>query len=129
MLALVLFVAVGVLLTGCDSQQASNNDNTNNEPPPPWSDYENQLQRALYDAATTGEARGAENPLVIHEMIQVEIQMDTGSELPTGYLILEEARAPLAGLTIQAYVRVDQLLELSQEESINYIRAPSRPRR
>ena len=84
---------------------------------------------ALFDAATSGDARGAQDPLEIHQMIQVEIQMDADGELPTGYLILEEARAPLgATLTVQAFVRVDQLLELSQEPSINYIRAPARPR-
>jgi len=126
----LLLVASSLVLTGCTSQESQ--DETPVGDLPDWTTYENHIQRPLFDLATSSvdPDHAGQIELESFEMVQVEIQLDPERELPTGYLILEEGRAQLGEtLTVQAFVRVDQLLDLSQEPEILYLRAPTRPRR
>ena len=126
----LLIVGLALFVAGCSTQEPQ--DETPVGDLPDWETYQDRIQRPLFDLATdnVNPDRSSQIEVESVEMVQVEIQLNPAQELPTGYLILEEGRAELGeSLTVQAYVRVDQLLELSQEPQILFIRAPIRPRR
>ena len=94
---------------------------------PEWRDYEGKIQRPLFNLATSQEpdAVADEHQLETSRMVRVVIRLSDGaSELPSGYTVVVEAEGA-AG--IQAWVPLDQLLDLAQEASIGYIRPPQEP--
>lgn len=96
-------------------------------PMPEWSDYEGKIQRPLFDLATADDpdAFATTEDLDAARMVRVVIQLaDDAAELPSGYTVVVEAE----GITgIQAWVPLDQLLDLAQESSVAYIRPPQEP--
>ncbi len=96
-------------------------------PMPAWSDYEGKIQRPLFDLATAEDpgTYAAQHELDATRMARVVIQLaDQADELPSGYAVVVEAE----GMTgIQAWVPIDQLLDLAQESAIAYIRPPQEP--
>ena len=135
-IALLVLGLLALGLAGCTSPEAANGSSSEPEAPD-WETYRDHIQQPLFnlavDHASSSDDAERETGVEIttHRMVQVEIQMaDPTAELPTGFLVLEEGRAELGeSLIVQAYVRVDQLLDLSLEPEIGYIRTPTQPRR
>lgn len=94
---------------------------------PEWSDYEGKIQRPLFDLATAEDpdTLAEERDLDATRMVRVVIQLTSDADgLPSGYNVVVEAE----GMTgIQAWVPLDQLLDLAQESSVSYIRPPQEP--
>ena len=81
----------------------------------------------MFDLATSDDPDGFADghQLDIHRMVRVVIQLaPDADELPTGYDVVVETE----GMTgIQAWVPLDQLLDLAQESAVGYIRPPQEP--
>jgi hypothetical protein len=128
-----IFLVAGVLLalTGCEQNQQTTNGNGTDGPviDANYEDYEEKLQRPLFDVAVSGSPNSTADKLQLesHSFVQVAIdKISPEAILPVGYLILVEFETERS---IQAWVPIEQLLELANEEVIEYIRAPVRPLR
>ena len=139
-----LTVAVGVLgvviglaiasLTNVESlweptdEVATDGPTTDQEAPmPAWSDYEGKIQRPLFNLATAEDpsAYAAGHDMDATPMVRVVIQLsDDAEQPPSGYTVVVEAEGTTG---IQAWVPIDQLLDLAQEPAIRYIRPPQAP--
>jgi len=94
---------------------------------PKWSDYEGQIQRLLFDLATAEDtgSHAATQDLEVRRMTRVVIQLaDDAEGLPSGYTVVTEAEGTTG---IQAWVPIDELLELAQASAVAYLRAPQEP--
>lgn len=96
------------------------------QPMPKWGDYEKKIRRPLFELATAQEPKAvaAKYDLDYYAMVRVEIELEPHAPLPEGYLIEAEMRSDHR---VQALVRLDQLLELSQQPGIKEIRSPRKP--
>lgn len=94
---------------------------------PEWSDYQGQIQRPLFDLATAEDtdSYAATQELEVRRMTRVVIQLaDDADGLPSGYTVVKETEGTTG---IQAWVPVDELLELAQASAVAYLRAPQEP--
>lgn len=125
-LAVATFTDVGTLWQPDDA--ATDEPQTNQGTAmPEWSDYEDKIQRPLFDLATAEDpnAFADAQDLEATRMARVVIRLaDDADELPPGYTVIVEAEATTG---IQAWVPLDQLLDLAQESAIGYIRPPQEP--
>ncbi|MBI1729406.1 hypothetical protein HY229_01870 [Candidatus Acetothermia bacterium] len=129
----LLLALLGLLfwgLVGCGSNSKPTDTSTNNQNTSTatanWQDYQDKLQKPLFDVATSTTPAETASRLKIdeHEVIRVVIELKAGAALPVGYLVLVESRSENQ---IQAWVRIDQLLELSRQDAIQNIRIPAKP--
>lgn len=136
--AVLMGIVIGLVLatvTDVESLWQTDDVSTNGPQPnqnqgstmPEWSAYEGKIQRPLFDLATSGdpdafaEAQQLDATRMVHVVIQLASDAD---ELPSGYDVVVEAEGTTG---IQAWVPLDQLLDLAQESSISYIRPPQEP--
>jgi len=122
MIAWLIFFALIFPLAGCGPREAEEQ-----EAMPKWEEYQDKLQRPLFELVTSKDpiAYADKHELDYFEMVRVVIELAAGAELPEGFLILVESRA---GDSVQALVRLEDLLELAKQPQIEYIRAPVKPK-
>lgn len=140
-LSLIVMLVIGVVVglavatfTGIESlwradDAATDELQTDQQQPetPEWSDYEGQIQRPLFDLATAEDAGSyaAAQDLQARRMTRVVIQLaDDADGLPSGYTIVRETEGSTG---IQAWVPIDELLELAKASAVAYVRAPQEP--
>lgn len=126
-----LAVAVALALTGCGGKEQSDNNQQNGNDGPVidanYDDYEEKLQRPLFEVAVSGSPSSTAEKLQLdsHTFVKVAIEKTSPEAiLPVGYIILVEFETERA---LQAWVPIEQILDLAQEEAIAYIRSPVSP--
>ncbi len=125
----VVSVVLVMTLAGCTPEEQPSDRPTEGREMPDWAEYEEKLQRGLFDLATTEdpEALARKRGLELYPMVRVVLELEgPETELPEDFSILVETRVDG---TVQALVPVDRLLELAKRPEIKYIRLPVRPRR
>lgn len=124
---LVGFLLVGLFLTmlGCGPQKQE--ETSQPQDLPKWDDYKDKVQQALFDlvAAKEPAKQAQQRELDYVPMVRVVLVLAPAATLPEGFLILEESRYESE---VQAFVPLNQLLELSKRPEIQYIRAPVKPK-
>ena len=124
-MGLLLFAVVG-----CGSNPKPANTSTTDQGTSTttanWQDYQDKLQKPLFDVATSETPAEVTARLKIngHYMVQVIIELKPGATLPAGYLVVTDQELDNS---IQAWVPVEQLLDLSKQKEIQYIRIPAKP--
>lgn len=125
---LVGLLFVGLLLftiTGCGPQKQE--ETSSPKELPKWDDYKDKVQQAVFELVTAKEPvkQAQQRELDYVPMVRVILVLAPSVTLPEGFLILEESRYENE---VQAFVPLNQLLELSQRPEIQYIRAPVKPK-
>jgi len=124
------FLLLGLLLitaSGCGSPKKY--EMGNQQESPKWDDYKDKVQQSLFELATAKEpakqAQQRDLDYLQLKVVRVILVLAPGASLPEGFMILPEARYENE---VQALVSVDELLELSKQPEIQYIRAPVKPK-
>lgn len=128
-----LLALLGLLfwgLVGCGSNSKPTDTSTNNQNTSTttanWQEYQDKLQKPLFDVATSATPSETASRLKIdeHEMVRVVIELKAGATLPVGFLVVVDTELENQ---VQAWVPIDQLLELSKRDEIQNIRIPAKP--
>jgi hypothetical protein len=124
--ALILLAAL-LLIFGHEVIIENSDNLFANEYQPQWSEYEEMIQRPLFEYATSEDPARVASTYGIdnHDVVLVVIELVPNAALPEGFMIFEDARVRN---TVQAWVRADQLLELCHQSEILYMRNVTRPR-
>jgi len=95
---------------------------------PKWEDYQDKLQRTLFELATAEDpqAYAKQHDMGGFPLVRVVIELEPGASLPEGFTLQVESRFDDQ---VQVLVPLKELLDLSQQPQVRYIRAPVKPRK
>ena len=132
--ALLLGLSLGLALglAGCAGKKAEEEAARPTRPTSAttanWEDYEDKIQRQLFELAVApspGEAAKAQGLEAFWAVRVVLVLASPDTKMPEGFRVVVEERF---GEEVQAWVAVDDLLELAQRPEVAYIRAPVKPK-